>query len=84
MLALWRYLQTDGVVYGIFVLLLGSTLAVGVATYFLERHGRSLMFLAKFGWFVTMNFAYVVGTWRFLTGSDQAAWKKANRDSADN
>ncbi len=83
MLALWRYLQTDGVVYGIFVLLLGSTLAVGVATYFLERRGRSLMFLAKFGWFVTMNFAYVVGTWRFLTGSDQAAWKKATRDSAE-
>jgi poly-beta-1,6-N-acetyl-D-glucosamine synthase len=83
MLALWRYLQTDGVVYGIFVLLLGSTIALGVATYFLERRGRSLVFLAKFGWFVTMNFAYVVGTWRFLAGRDKAAWKKATRESSE-
>jgi poly-beta-1,6-N-acetyl-D-glucosamine synthase len=82
-LALWQYLQTSGAVYGIFVLLLGSTIAVGVATYLLERRGRSLVILAKFGWFVTMNFAYIVGTWRFLAGSDKAAWKKATRESAE-
>lgn len=81
--ALWQYLQTGGAVYGVHVLLLGSAIAVGLATYFLELRGRSLPILAKIGWFVSMNFAYVVGTWRFLTGSDSAAWKKAARNQAE-
>lgn len=78
-LALWQYLRTSGVVYGIFVLFLVLSAAIGCVTYFLEKKGRSLPLFGKLGWFVIMNFAYVVGTWRYITGRDKAIWKKAAR-----
>jgi cellulose synthase/poly-beta-1,6-N-acetylglucosamine synthase-like glycosyltransferase len=82
MLALWRYFQTRGAVYGIFVLVLGITVVIGAITYFFEKRGHSLPFFGKLGWFVAMNYAYVVGTYRFITGRDNAAWKKASRNAA--
>jgi len=75
LLSVWRFLETGNVFYGAYLLGLSALALIGSLAYFVERHGKSFPFFERIAWFAVMNYAFLVGAWKYLARTETSAWK---------
>lgn len=63
------------------LLLAGAVVGVSLLGLLAERMGMRLPVVHRLSWLFVMNIAYIVGTMRFITRSDEAIWKPSSRPS---
>jgi glycosyltransferase involved in cell wall biosynthesis len=72
----WAYDQSPSIFHGTYLCGLAFLIIVGSLAYTLAWHQRSLPIFGRISWFAVMNFAYLVGAWKYLMRTDTSIWKQ--------